>query len=175
MAGPRDETRIDAGSLLAGIGALMLLVSLFLNWYGADDGGGGVTAWQTFELVDILLAALALAVLYALVRRATGPQSWPALPPAVAAVSGPIALVLIVVSMISDPPVLLLVPGNQLEAGAWVALAAAILISAGALLARVRISLVLSSREPRPSPARRVDPAGETETMPVDAQPPPPA
>ena len=43
-----------------GLGALLLLVSLFLDWYEPD-----VTAWEAFEVLDLLMAALALAALVA--------------------------------------------------------------------------------------------------------------
>jgi len=62
---------LDGRRLLAGLGALALLISLFLDWYGqrhpiGSSGGApdvGITAWTSFELIDILFAALALATL----------------------------------------------------------------------------------------------------------------
>ena len=41
--------------MLLALGALLLLVSLFLDWYGP------LTAWNAFEVTDVLLAALAIA------------------------------------------------------------------------------------------------------------------
>ena len=49
--------RIDAGPLLALLGGLVLLVSLFLDFYEPT-----FTAWEVFELLDLVLAALAVAV-----------------------------------------------------------------------------------------------------------------
>ena len=46
--------RIEAGPVLVGLGAVVLLISLFLDWYQP-----GVTAWDAFEVLDLLLAALA--------------------------------------------------------------------------------------------------------------------
>ena len=43
--------RLEAGPLLVTLGALLLLVSLFLNWYT-----GEITAWQGFEVWDLLSA-----------------------------------------------------------------------------------------------------------------------
>ena len=51
--------RFDIGPLLVALGALVLLVGLFLDWYG------GVNAWNSFELADVVLAALAAAGLVA--------------------------------------------------------------------------------------------------------------
>ena len=47
--------RFDIGPVLVAVGALILLVGLFLDWYG------GLNAWNSFELADVLLAVLAVA------------------------------------------------------------------------------------------------------------------
>ena len=54
--------RFDIGPLIVAVGSLVLLVSLFLDWYG------GETAWGAFEVADVLIAALALAALVAVAR-----------------------------------------------------------------------------------------------------------
>ena len=46
--------RFEMGPLLVALGAVLLLVSLFLDWYGP------LSAWDAFEVVDVLLAALAV-------------------------------------------------------------------------------------------------------------------
>src|ERR671932_21440 len=61
---PRLRERFDAGTGLVALGAVLLLVSLFVNWY--DPGGD---AWAVFESVDLLLAAAAVACLIAVVPR----------------------------------------------------------------------------------------------------------
>ena len=40
------ETLIPVGPVVAAIGAIMLIVSLFLDWYGS------LTAWEAFEVVS---------------------------------------------------------------------------------------------------------------------------
>ena len=60
------------GPLVAGIGAVLLLVSLFLDWY--ED----LTALTVFEFVDIVLVVCALLIVVQLaggmgLDRATGP------------------------------------------------------------------------------------------------------
>ena len=47
--------RLEAGPLLVTLGALLLLVSLFLTWFT-----GEVTAWEAFEVWDLVLFVLAL-------------------------------------------------------------------------------------------------------------------
>jgi len=98
--------RIDARELLAALGGLLVLISLFLEWYdpGADAAfrGNGITGWEAFEAIDLVLAALALAVI------ATGAQALGtvgslggrALLPL-----GALLLIIVVVQIASPPPV----------------------------------------------------------------------
>ena len=50
--------RIDTGVLVAAAGAVMLLVSLWLHWFEPE-----LSAWETFEVWDIVLAASAVYTL----------------------------------------------------------------------------------------------------------------
>jgi peptidoglycan/LPS O-acetylase OafA/YrhL len=132
--------RIDAGPLIALLGAILLLVSLFLAWYEPST-----EAWDAFEITDLLLAGLGIAaVLAALSTIADTPgridSRW--LPWLAAA-----ALVLVVNALLSPPPAIDADPTT----GLWLALAGAALLSAGALLvvASVSITLDVSSRERR--------------------------
>jgi len=153
---PPDSTRgrdLDAGRLLAGLGALALLISLFVDWYGQSEafgaaGGGpdvGITAWTAFELVDILLAALAATTL-AWVIEGIVRSGRPTLPETLGTVVGPIAFTLVLISIINEPPTLSPFDPSR-EVGAWIALAGAALMTIGALLRIARISLVVSPRD----------------------------
>jgi hypothetical protein len=158
----RTERLLDAGSLLIAIGAAALAVSLFLNWYGVGFDQA-ISAWTAFEFVDMLLAALALAAMVAIGQRIIAPASDPVLPAWVYVVCGPIALVIVCVSLIDEPPA----AGGAaatLEIGGWIAFAAAGLMTIGALLTRVRISVVVGARD-RPAPA---DPDAETRRYPAE-------
>src|SRR5262249_5905399 len=53
--------RFDIGPVLVAIGAIGLLVGLFLRWDGDLNG------WDAFDLADVLLAALAVGALVAAV------------------------------------------------------------------------------------------------------------
>jgi amino acid transporter len=153
--------RMNAGILLAAVGAVALFISLFLNWYEPD-----VTAWAVFEIVDVLLAVIAAFVVLVAALQFAGRRldfdedRW--LPLIAAA-----ALLLVVVSIVNNPPAAF---GLSEDVGAWIALAGAILIGVGAILAPRRISVVISS-SPRERPARPTgpvtDPLGsEDETRP---------
>src|SRR4051794_25095591 len=107
--------RLEAGPLLVALAALLLFVSLFLDWFD-----GRLTAWHAFEVWDLVLAVLAAA---ALVMAAGALAPGAGLPgrrwlPGVA-----LAVVLIVVTQLLDPPPAAL--GDHLGTGAWLALAAA--------------------------------------------------
>jgi hypothetical protein len=162
---PAPDRILDAGRLLIGLGALALLISLFLDWYGAA-GFGSATAWRSFELVDLLLAALAIAAIYAVVEGIAAPPRAPRLPGALLWFAGPVALVLVLASIIDKPP---LVAGIDptLEAGAWIALVATLVMTIGAALSTLRISVVVGARK-RERHDASADPRAETRTMPAE-------
>lgn len=61
---------LGTGELTAVLGALVLVGSLFLDWYRYPSANGdgpqvGANAWQTFSASDLLLAGLAAAVVLA--------------------------------------------------------------------------------------------------------------
>ena len=132
----------DAGSLVAGFGALLMFVSLFLKWF--DPGG---SAWTVFEIIDLLLAALSLTTLalsgarWGLIRRPTWKLPlW---------VPGATAFVLVVSQLINHPPA---AQGSHIETGAWIALTGTALMLAGGLLGRARVVITI-----RPSAAPVAD------------------
>ena len=126
--------RIEAGPVLVGLGALVLLVSLFLDWYQP-----AVTAWESFEVLDLLLAALGIAALggAAGAIRPDAPvieRHW--LPAIVAGIA------IVVAAQILDPPPVI-VDGDP-DTGAWLALGAAIVMCIGTLLTLGRVSFALT-------------------------------
>jgi len=133
--------RLEAGPLLVTLGALLLLVSLFLSWFS-----GEITAWEGFEVWDLVLFVLALGAIAAgmgLTTQELDTIDRRFLPAAV------IAVAVIVASQILDPPPA--AAGQDPDTGAWLALGAAFLMCAGALLtfSRVHVALTVEGREPR--------------------------
>jgi len=115
--------RLRDGEWLAGAGGAALLAALFLDWYGDQ------TAWQAFALIDVLLALLALVPLALVAAQAT--RRSPAVPVALSVVTplaGALAAALIAFRIV-DPP------GADdafaAHGGAWLGLAAALLVVAG--------------------------------------------
>ena len=168
--------RLDAGAMVAALGAVLLIVSLFLDWYG--DGDDGVTAWTVFEILDLLLAGLALLAISTFLSRAGVQRHLPDVSLVLLACA---ALVVVFSQLVNDPP---RVAGfdTQLEVGAWFALAGAGIMLAGGLMsvARVSFSFSVEHREPHRAdePARPAEPGPaaaepDTETVKLSPQDPP--
>jgi len=146
---PNEVRNHEAGVLLIGLGAILLLVSLFLEWYQR-----GTDAFEAFEAWDLVLALLALGTLAAVASRfgfgPSRPASW-LIAPTVA------ALVIVLFALINPPPAVTGIDDDP-GTGLWLALAATILMAAGALLSVARISVALST------PGAGVDPLGRRST-----------
>ena len=144
--------RLEAGPLLVSLGALLLLVSLFLDWYT-----GGITAWMAFEVWDLVLFVLALGAIaggLGLTTQDTDAIDRRWLPAAVAVVA------VVVASQILDPPPA--AASSDLDTGVWLALGAAFLMCVGAVLTfgRVHVSLTVEGRESRRRHVAAVDARG---------------
>jgi hypothetical protein len=155
--------RIPIGSLVGAAGALLLLVGLFLDWY--ED----MSAFTAFEVLDLVLAALAAGALVALaeplgfgVRLGVSPM-----------VLGIAATAIVASQLINPPPAAV---DLKLELGAWLSLAGALLIVVGSLpeVARVSLAVDVEQRGPdeqgRPAAAQRgagatTDPDAPTATQ----------
>jgi len=133
--------RLEAGPLLVTLGALLLLVSLFLDWFS-----GEVTAWEAFEVWDLVLFVLALGSIAAglgLTTQDVNLVDRRFLPAAVTAVAA------IVGSQILDPPPA--AAGQDPDTGAWLALGSAVVMLAGAVLTfgSVRLAFTVERRDAR--------------------------
>jgi hypothetical protein len=125
--------RFEMGPVLVALAALLLLVSLFLDWYGP------LSAWDAFEVVDVLLAALAVAALIGGIGTlvpdlAYVERRW--LPLIVLA-----AAVLVAAEIIDPPPA---AADLTADVGAWIGFAAAIGMLIGGVLSVGRVSLSVS-------------------------------
>ena len=165
---------IQAGPLLAAAGAVLLVVALFLDWY--DE----FSAWTIFELVDLLLAALALAAVLSALSGVGLPRWVPvrALPAVGAA-----AFVLVASQLLNHPPA---GTDRELELGAWLGFAGAIAMLVGGLVSVARVSFAVNVSDravapaqpdvPPPAPAPAPAPPPSAGTTPPHGDPvPPPA
>jgi len=155
LAGERD---IPMGPIVAGIGAVLLIVSLFLDWYD------GVSGFTVFEFVDILLVGLALLTIFSLAGGLGLVKD--AVSPAISLGVALFTVFVVVVQILNDPPVVTAAGGSGKDIGIWLALAGGALMVAGALLSSTHISLAVEPRERRPKGAG-VDPDATTRSAPT--------
>jgi hypothetical protein len=133
--------RLEAGPLLVTLGAVLLLVSLFLAWFT-----GEIAAWEAFEVWDVVLFVLALGSIAAglgLTTQDADLVDRRFLPAAMAVVA------VIVASQIIDPPPA--AAGQDADVGAWLALGSALVMCLGAVLTfgRVHLALTVEGRDQR--------------------------
>ena len=133
--------RVEAGPILVTIGALLLLASLFMDWYEP-----GITAWQAFEVWDVVLLVLSVGCIIAGIGLAVPDLDVVdrrLLPWAAGAVT------LIALSQILDPPPA--AAGQDPDLGGIFALVGAAVMIAGGLLTfgRVGVSFTMEPRDPR--------------------------
>jgi hypothetical protein len=131
--------KIDARELLAALGGLLVLISLFLDWF--EIRGLSSTGWRAFESLDLVLAALAIAAI------ATGGAAFGAVAALNSRLLLPLggALVLIIAIQLISPP-----PGfweADPTTGAWMALAGALLVLIGGALSAARIDITVNVGE----------------------------
>jgi hypothetical protein len=137
-AQPR-RPQVPIGPLIASVGAVVVIVSLFLDWYDEISG------FTVFEFIDLLLVMLSLATIASLAGELglVRPAPSRGLSLAVA-----IFTVFVVASQIvNDPPAVAGHIGPGKGVGIWLALAGSGLMMLGAVLAYARISLAVESRE----------------------------
>ncbi len=144
VVGRRAPGRVEASGLLAGLGAILLLISLFLDWFEP-----GLTAWTVFEALDLVLAATAIAAL-AFAARWFGFHT---VGDTAAAAAGTIAFVVVASQLVNHPPAVL---EADVEAGAWLGLAGATLMFLGGLISRTGVSFAVDFERPG-GPVRGAD------------------
>jgi peptidoglycan/LPS O-acetylase OafA/YrhL len=136
--------KIDLGEALAAVGAVLLLVALFLEWFN------GFTGWEAFESLDLVLALLALAV----IACALSLSDW--LDSRLLAPLGLLLLFIVVVQLVEPPPGF---GDEDPSTGAWLALAGAGLVLIGGALrvARISVTVNLGERDMRRQRVAAVD------------------
>ncbi len=128
--------RFDIGPFVLALGALVLLVSLFLTWF---DGALVLNAWEAFEITDLLLAGLAIAAFVAalgLITPAVDYVDRRFVPWIVGA-----AFVLVADQLIRRPSAS---DNADLGTGAWMAFAAIVVMVLGAVLSLTKVSFAVA-------------------------------
>jgi hypothetical protein len=148
-----DLRRLRAGEWIAALSGALLLVSLFLPWYGA--GAEDASGWEALAVVDVAVSLVAAFGVGLLVITAS--QRVPAVPIALSAIVtlvGLVGLVLVLIRLAN-------LPGgfDGRELGVWLGLLGAIGIVAGGAVAMRDERLSPAGRHTdltgRPTPAPR--------------------
>ena len=163
------ERRFDGGTVLAALGALAILVSLFLDWFEPD-----LSAWTTFETMDLVLAALSLAVFLTSVSTLVGRHGADGRHDEWIPIAAGLSLLIVVATLINHPPAAI---GLGVRVGIWLALGGALAMVLGSLAGRAQISFSFSFRRTAHEPARprnsratapADEPGGDTRTRPIE-------
>jgi hypothetical protein len=104
-----DTSRLTTGDMIAGVGGIALLISLFLPWYGVSVDIAGFSAsesgsgWEVLGFIDILLFLISIAAIAVVVARAAGalPDDLPA--PVILLGLGALAVLLVLYRIIDIP------------------------------------------------------------------------
>lgn len=135
-----DLNRLNTGERLAGLSGLLLLISMFVHWYGVKGFSGGADAWQAFSLIDIVLLIVAVAAMgLALLGPSRSDLELPVTASAVVTSFGALAVVLVLLRLI-DPPdigVAAFAPHAEVtrKIGIWLGLLTSIGVAVGGYLA----------------------------------------
>ena len=159
-----ELSRLRHGDLIAGLGGVALLVTMFLTWYSAGGSATfqgqdieislGLNAWEAFSITDLILALTALSGIALAVLTAS--RRSPALPVAAAVITttlGAFATLLVLYRILNQPG-----PNEFLEVklGAFLGFLAVLAVAVGGFRA-IR------------------DEEGEDTPMPTDLRPTPAA
>ena len=132
MNARRERWRIDVGDAFVVLGAALLFISLFVEWYDTD-----LSAWDVFEALDLVLAGLAIAAVIAVV---TGWMGTPAVPSTWLTAIAVAALSIVAAALVNPPPAAL---AESAGTGAWLGLGGAALLALGAALRIARVSFAI--------------------------------
>jgi hypothetical protein len=105
-----DTTRIRFGEMIAAGAGLVLIISLFLEWYSVTGkglavgaGSQGLSGWESLSFFDILLFLIGLIAIAVAVLRAMNnmPRQLPASTGFIVLVAGGIGVILVLIRIIS--------------------------------------------------------------------------
>ena len=159
MTPQRGPIQVPVGPLIGAIGGVILLVSLFLEWYA------GLTGFTVFEFVDIVLVVCAVLIMVQLAG-GMGLLS-PPLSPGLSLVVALFAIAVVLTQVVNDPPAVAGGNGPDQTVGIWLAVGGAALMVAGAVLATAHISLAVEPRDHAAEQAGEDKVAPEAATRPV--------
>jgi hypothetical protein len=159
MSSRPGPIQVPVGPLIGALGGVILLVSLFLDWYD------GLTGFTVFEFVDIVLVVCAVLIIVQLAG-GMGLLS-PPLSPGLSLVVSLFAIVVVFTQIVNDPPAVAGANGRDQAVGIWLAAGGAALMVLGAVLATAHLSLAVEPRDHAAERSSRDREASEAATQPV--------
>jgi len=120
--------KIRNGEVIAALGGIALIVSLFVPWYGADGTSDSANAWESFGIVHVILLVCGLTGPLLLVLHVQ--QKTAAVPLAIAGLGTWLALLAIALVVLRGLAFTPVHAGNR-EWGILVALAASVALFVG--------------------------------------------
>jgi hypothetical protein len=171
MTAPPRRQNVPVGPLVAALGAILLTVSLFLDWYEGD-----IEAFTVYEFLDLVLVLMALLTVVSLAGGLGLIR--PAPSPVISLLVALFTVAVVLSQILNDPPAVAFNEEIGKETGIWLALGGAVLMAAGSVLAFARISLSVEARRREPA-AHPVDdshptqPLRDAEAAEPDSPPPP--
>lgn len=142
MTSGSGRVQVPVGPLVAALGAVVLLISLFLDWYA------GITGFTVFEFIDIVLLGCALLTIASLAGGMGLVR--PPVAPGVSLAVAVFTVVVVLIQIVNDPPAVVGPNGAGRDIGIWLALGGAAVMVAGAVLASAHISLAIEPRRSGP-------------------------
>jgi len=173
-----DVNRLSRGEQIAGIAAVLLLIDMFLNWYGANLNDQlsqaakrfgvdtHVNAWQAFSTTDILIFVACVVTLVMVGVQVMGSQV-PVSLPMIAAALGGLTTLIILWRIVNQPGDNDLV---NVDYGAYIGLVLAGAMTYGAIQSGEGLEMPA-----RAAPAAPAAPAAAGAGAVGDPAPPPPA
>jgi hypothetical protein len=104
-----DTSKLSVGDQVAAVSGIVLLIALFLPWYGVDVSVGGFSAsesanaWEALDFVDILLFLIAIVAVGVPVAKAAGSLPAEVPGPLVVLVAGGLGVLLVLYRLIDLP------------------------------------------------------------------------
>ena len=134
-----DTSRVSSGEAIAAVGGLVLFVVLFFDWFGP------FSAWETFDVVDIVLAAIGLGVAAVAAAQAAGTRVQLPGGPGVAVALAGFAATMITLTFLLE--------GEERKIGVWLAVLASLAITYGGWVAARGRPAAAPRSTPPPAPA----------------------
>jgi hypothetical protein len=104
-----ETSRLTSGDISAGVGGIVLLVSLWLNWYGVSVNVAGFSAsssgsgWEVLSQIDIILFLISIVAIGLVAAKAAGAVPADVPVPVVLIALGGLAVLLVLFRIIDTP------------------------------------------------------------------------